>query len=303
VKLLQRWTKFWFEPWSPVPLGAVRALWFLLLLVVFRLFWWNPLDFAEVGDALWLPRPIFALLGLPKVGAGTMAVLRAVFLLSLGLASVGALTRVATAVAAVVGFYYIGFIYNFGSLSHGETVVIFANLAFALSRSGDALSVDQAIRNWRAGKPLLTPREGHEGEYAWTIKLMWLVITFIYFNAGVAKLRHSGLEWIFSDTLAIWLVDVNNYHFLSGYPRSDLGLWIAKQTWIVRSLSFLTVLLELAFPLALISGRARAVLVPSFITFNVSVFFTMGPIFWILICTNLFLWLPWERIWQRLRPA
>ena len=67
------------------------------------------------------------------------------------------------------------------------------------------------------------------------MRFTWVVMTIAFFAAGLSKLRHSGLSWVSSDTLAILLVRVN--HPLvrqANPPMFDWGLRLARHRWICR---------------------------------------------------------------------
>ena len=97
-----------------------------------------------------------------------------------------------------VGAYLMGLPHNFGQTQHFDTLVVFASGALALSRAGDACSFDGLIAAAR-GRSLSPPPD--DGEYRWPIRFVWVAMALIFCAAGVSKLRHSGLEWIFSDNL------------------------------------------------------------------------------------------------------
>ena len=89
------------------------------------------------------------------------------------------------------------------------------------SRCGDAWSIDALIRKGRGANKTQGPAE-MSGEYTWPVRMIWAVIVMIYFVAGVSKVRHSGFEWINSDTMhniLIW----HSYHMASADPLTAWG--------------------------------------------------------------------------------
>ena len=71
---------------------------------------------------------------------------------------------------------------------------------------------------------------------------------------------------------------------------------LVRAGWPIYLMAAATLVFELSFPLALVSRRARLVLVPTAVAMNVSTFFFMGPLFVQLTFLNLLIWLPWHRI-------
>jgi hypothetical protein len=85
---------------------------------------------------------------------------------------------------------------------------------------------------------------------------------------------------------------VNSFWPYDGYPLR--GVWameLLRMGWLLPILASLALLLELLFPLALFSKRARIVLVPGAIAFNLAAYLLMGPYFIQLVAANLIVWL------------
>ena len=140
------------------------------------------------------------------------------------------------------------------------------------------------------------------GEYTWPVRTIWLMFALIFFAAGVSKLRHSGLEWIFSDHLAISLIQAH-YHVANADPLVPWGLHLAQYVWLTHLLAAGSLALEISYPLALFSSRARWIIIPSMVLFLISIRVLMGPTFvpQYLVC-HLF-WVPWDRVRLRLIEA
>src|SRR5579864_2229064 len=104
-----------------------------------------------------------------------------------------------------------------------EHVLVFSFLIMAFSRCGDAWSIDALIRKWRSNKTH-SPVDpaGMSGEYTWPVRMIWVVITLIYFAAGVSKVRHSGFEWVTGDTMRYILI-WHSYHTANTDPLTHWG--------------------------------------------------------------------------------
>jgi hypothetical protein len=292
TRLVAAWQRYFFTPAPPTDLAVARmtfcALAFLLYL---------PQDFSEWGTVareFWMPISLFSITSLPLLPAGVIAVIQAAFKIALAFAAVGFFTRVALLVAFACSVYLLGLPQNFGQTQHFDTLVVLVFGILAVSRAGDAWSVDGWLAARRHRRVL-----ADSGEYTWPIRTIWVMTAVIFFSAGFSKLRHSGLDWIFSDHLAIVLVR-HQYFVSDGEPLTSWGLAIARYAWAPRLLAGISLATELFYPLALFSRRARIVLVPSGIAFLVGIRLLMGPTFEPFVMCNVF-WVPWTLVLARLR--
>jgi HTTM domain len=285
--VIERWLRFWFAPSSPVNLGVSRLLFFAGVLVVYAYD-----DFSAwgaVSPAYWLPIPLFDLLHLGALHPSAIRVLEAVWRLSLVLSAVGFASGVSMTVAALLGVYLLGLPHNFGQTYHFDALLVIAMGVFAVSRAGDALSVDAWLRNGR--------RRELSGEYTWPLRAIWVAMALVFFAAGLAKLRYGGLDWIASRNMSILLTRAL-YHVSDADPQTTWGLVIAQHQWASRGLAAAAVATELLFPLALVSRTARAVLVPAAFAMLVSIRVLMGPTFGGFLVANV-VWVPWDAVGAR----
>lgn len=297
-RLPDAWNRFWFAPGAATTLGTCRVLFFGTLFL-----WQLPHDMSPWGaysSVFWMPIWLFDTVGLPPLSPQTLAWLQLVWKVALLLSAVGLFTRASMAVSFLVGTYLLGLPHNFGQTQHFDTLVVFAMGALALSRAGDACSLD-AMRLGVVRRRANPPRDS--GEYTWPIRFVWVAMALAFGAAGVAKLRHSGLEWVFSDNLALLLLR-QQYHLSDGEPLTRWGIWVANHAAVAKSMAAVALATETLFPLALFSRRARLVLVPAGLVFLAGIRVLMGPTFEQFMMCYAF-WLPWTRIaaWVRERLA
>ena len=119
-------------------------------------------------------------------------------------------------------------------------------------------------------------------------------MAMIYFEAGVSKLRHSGLGWITSGAMPFFLQQ-SQYHITDAEPLTNWGLWIGRHPWASHLLSAMGLSLELSYPLALFSRRLRWIIMPSGMMMQTGIAVLMGPNFYQMIICQL-LWLPLDEI-------
>jgi hypothetical protein len=141
---------------------------------------------------------------------------------------------------------------SWGQLLHFENLLVLHVLVVGLTRSADALAWD-ARRN----------RSGHDRElepataYGWPVRLAALVTVVTYVLAGLAKLRLGGLDWLVGDTLRNHVAYSAVRLEVLGAQPSPLAAPLVDQAWLFPPLAVLTVLVELAAPVALLGGRIR----------------------------------------------
>jgi hypothetical protein len=283
--LRAHWLRFWFEPALPTDLAVCRILFFGAVFALYLRF--DASGLADLPEAMWTPTWLFAVLHLPVLATAQLRWLEGAWKLTLLMSSLGFLTRASTAVSFVLGFYLIGLPHNFGKINHNDAIVVLLLGVMALSRSGDALSLDAVVMRVRrrgAAAPAVAP----SGEYTWPLRCAWLAIALVYFAAGVAKLRNGGIEWIASSHLATLFLR-SQYEF---QPATAWGPWLAQSAWLCHVLAAATVVIEVLYPLALVNRRARVVLVPSAIAMQIAIGLVIGPRFYELLMCNLF-WVPW----------
>jgi len=283
----ERWRSFWFAPMSPVNHAVCRVVFYGYLL-------WMSLSFqsaawASVPDAFWLPTATFERLGLVAASPALARGLDVAWKISLGLACLGLATRASAATAFVLGFYLLGLPQNFGKTDHwsGLLVVVLGVVAFA--RSGDALSVDSQIRTRTGG------RGGHaaSGEYRWPLRMVWLAMAWVFFAAGVSKLRHGGIEWMSAENFRLILL---SHHYQLDRNLPELGLSIAEIPWLCSGLAIATVLLEVGAPASLVGRRARLVLIRGLFDFQLLNAFLLGVHARLPFLACYAFWVPWEHL-------
>ena len=296
--LLARLDRWWFAPDARHQPGVWRIV--LATWVGYRL-WFEVLprmpDYATrppelvdpVSLAIWLglPLPPPPSLVLPLGAVASLLVLTTLF---------GIATRASTVALALVHLY-IGFVVNaWGYSAHASGLPTLALLVVAVSPGIDALSLDA----WWAARraPSDTRRSlAPKATPVWPLRIILLLLIATYLTAGISKLRHSGWEWTDGKTLSFYLSGGSlrdrtlpqrfiadraaspEERFRDGVGLVDwawvaaptpLGRAIARSPVSTRWLSVFSLLLELAFPLALLGRR------PLFVLLGLASLFHLG---------------------------
>lgn len=247
---------FWFAPVPTRRLVLVRSLTFLYAAgwLVVR----GPYlaDVARLPERRFDPIGVLGVLESPPAGA-TVAAVWAVTLVACALTAANRWVRPAAPVGAVGMLVIATYTSSFGQVFHTENLLVLhtAVLAFAaLVEPVDGVAPDAGRRD--AGHPAVNPTAERQTS-GWPLHLMMGVVAAAYVVAGVAKLRYGGGEWVTGDVLrnAVAMDNLRKLLFDDWY--SPLGGWLSSVTWIWGPIAVVTLVVELAAPLALVPGRVR----------------------------------------------
>lgn len=281
---LRQWAeRFWFAAAAPFDLGVSRALFYAILLIVC-----GRADFSgwgEVAPVFWMPMPVFSWLHIPLATPAVLVAMQAMWKASLLLSCVGLLTRLSTFIAFALGTYLLALGGNFGHVHHANPLIVVVLATLALSRCGDACSLDRLLSR--------LPPPAPSGEYTWPIRLTCVLLALVFFAAGTAKLRLAGPAWADPENLRLILMR-SYYHFPTTDPWTPWGLWIAQKPWLCGLMGAGTLALEVGAPLALVDRRLRAIIVPGWFVMLIAFRALIGPTFMTLFACAPF-WVPWHR--------
>jgi hypothetical protein len=289
LSLREHWRQFWFEPALPFNLGFCRVLFFGSMFLFYL-----QIDFsgwAEVDEFFWKPIWLFNKFHLPLLSKGQLEIAQLIWKAALGLSCIGLLTRPSTVVSFVLGIYILGIRHNFGKISHEDAILVFVLGIMALSRCSDVLSVDQFLARLRKRNAPPPNQPIMSGEYTWPIRAVWLVMALVFFAAGMSKIMKAGLEWVLSDNMSILLLQFD----YRNSPLTSWGFYIARYGWICQILAAATIIFETGFPLALLSRKARWVIVPAMASIQLWIQILMGIYFTEFMIVYLF-WIQWDRV-------
>jgi hypothetical protein len=97
------------------------------------------------------------------------------------------------------------------------------------------------------------------GRYGWPVRTIAAITVVSYVLAGVAKLRLGGAAWVDGELLRAQVAYDNIRKIELGASYAPLGAWLVVVGWPFKALAWLSLLLELGAPLALIHDKlARA---------------------------------------------
>lgn len=192
---------------------AILCIYLLLAHPGFQEITFDPHVFSAQGIFHILPAPLDSSLLLP---------IQIIWMVSLFLAAFGCFGAWSTGFVLLSGTYVLGYANNFDRNVHGTSLAYLLLWVMFLAELGGRSS----------RKPF--------------IRLAQILIVLSYFLAGLHKLRNSGVEWAWSETLAVYIFE-NRATAPAQFLLSLDPIWI-------RVLAALTLLGELLSPLALRGG-------------------------------------------------
>jgi hypothetical protein len=210
-------------------------------------------------------------LGLRFASAGVLDVLDVLWPLCLLASAAGIFTRLSMLASLVLGVYLLGLPHAVGKAHHSDAILIFMLAAFALSRAGDAWSLDAWLARRRSGVGAPSPHV----EYSWPLLFGVVCVVAVYFAAGIAKLRTTGLEWAWNDGGRLRLIA----HAYTHEPPTRLGLALASAGSAHKVLGLFALALEVGSPLAFVHRYARLFVVGGLFSLQLGIWLTLGVFF------------------------
>lgn len=283
TKIKAAWQTYWFQERSYVDLAACRLLFYFSIIYLYRgnaqLTSW-----VEVPDTFWEPISFFRYLPfLPLPQKNLALVLEQIWFVSLFCSAIGLLTNISTKTSALLGLLILGYGNNFGKIHHSSHMVAVCLCIMAFTKCGRFWSMDQLWRRYILKK---SDPPNVDSEYFWPLRTIQVYMLFTYFEAGFQKLRHSGLEWAFSDnmrsTLLAW-----------GHPR---GVFIAENFPSLTYFFAAWILLAEFFAFLPIFYPVTALFfVPALFLFHIGGQLTIGdPVTFTPLLFCYLFWVPWS---------
>lgn len=267
--------------------GTLLDLGFLRM-IFYGCFYWATLGRLSnaiylVPESLWQPDMVMQFFPMPK--ETWYPAVYGLWLVSLFLSGVGFLTRLSTMFCAVIGWYICGVHESFGHNWTYFQMFVIGSFVLALSPCGYRFSID----TWLS-KPSQSPNE----KIVWyTFFLMRVAFVLLFFFGGISKIWNAGLGWISADTLRGYVVE--SLFLSADTQRSILEMFVIKKILqlpeLAYVLAFLTLVLELAAPAALLSRKARHFIIPALALLQIGILLTLKLNFLSYVCFYLF-WYP-----------
>lgn len=193
--------------------------------------------FAPIGVATLLAEPLTAPL-VVGLHLGALA-------LCAGLA-MGWRVRITAPLAALAVLWVTTYRNCWGMIFHTDNLLVLHLAVLAVAPAATAGVWRPRERRFEAGAQTVS---------GWPLRLLCLLTVLTYVVAGVAKLRVSGLGWLSGEVLREQLASDTLRKIELGSVHSPLGAWLVGVPWVFAPLAWLTLLMELGAPLALLGRR------------------------------------------------
>jgi len=279
-------------PTNAVALGMVRAgvCGFILCEILLT-------SFSDLGRLpVTLLRPTGLMQLLPwrfydlLLRPSSMITLKLLLLLSLGAATIGCLTSLATKSSALLFLFYEGLLRSFGHFNHDELPALFILIVLAFTPCGDGFSLDRRRGRTTAGPAGLV--------FGYPILLMRALLAWSYFTSALIKFRVMGFAYLSADNLPALAIlhSLDNLH--DTHFRWAFWLVHVRQytPWFVA----LVLLWEFLFPLAIFFRRARLIILALGILFHLGTLFFMNIFFPYHLAMYL-VFIDWEWVVEKVR--
>jgi hypothetical protein len=193
-------------------------------------------EFSPVGPLFWMPAPL---------PAAALFALTVVTLLLAVAFTLGLRFRITGPAFALAFLLLTTYRSSFGMKFHTENLVCLHTLVLGFSAAADAVSLDARSR----------PRPSAHGRYGWAVRTLGLLTVVTYVLAGVAKLRLGGDAWFSGEVLEAQIAYDNLRKIELGSVHSPIGVALLSLPTLFLVLAWLTLLVELGAPVALLGGR------------------------------------------------
>lgn len=266
------WQAFWFTPQPVVMLDVIRIGTGLTLLFIYASLGRDMADFY--GDGGWLDAAGVEALRLGPWNHSLLLHLPAgwpqhaflvIAVLAMAAFTLGWHTRI---VKWLVLAAHLSLLHRNPAIAYGVDNIVASLLwVLCIAPIGQSLSLDR-VRTLRRAK--LQQLDAHppiprSARAAMCLRLIQIQMVVFFFIAGAAKLK--GDSWWHG--LAVW-------YALTNYEYANLPLeWLVSQFWLVNLLTYVTVILELAYPF-LVWGRRRGWLLAEAIALHIGIAVMLG---------------------------
>ena len=239
-------------------LGLARMLFFASLL--FYYYDWNFAQWVGPFNESWQPVSFFNYLPQPT-STSTFQLLEKVWSTGLLLCCIGLFSRFSLPLTAILSLLLMGLPNNFGKINNAETLPMLVVIILSFSHCGRCFSIDAWLANRRK-----KPFNSYSPEYSWPFSAIQFTMVLIYFAAGIQKLRHIGLDWVFSNHIQTIFLNAGTLW----------GARIAEHPLLCQILAACVVICELHAPLALFLPKTRVPLMGGLFLFHFCSTYILG---------------------------
>ena len=155
-------------------------------------------------------------------------------------AMIGFITRISAFMSFILALLLLGYPNNFGTVYDSDCLFLVVSFVLIFSNMGSVLSIDNFLRR----KKNLSNQDKKLNLFwsLWTVKLIVALTCLFYFTSGIQKLRFSGLDWFFSNHMAISFMHTGHPVGLFLSKFSVFSIFVAFSGLITQIFSFLPII-------------------------------------------------------------
>ncbi len=261
------WGDFWFKPTKTLDLAISRFLFFGLLFFIGQ----AKIDagWINLPTEFWHPIFIYRYFGWGPPTVQVFEILELAWRCFILFSCFGFLTPLSVLISSVLSLYLLGLRYCYGYYHPEDCLLILASFIFVMAPCSQMFSLDYLMT--RRFKPNLVPPTETP---RWPQRLIWLIWSLMFFAAAIAKLKKSGLSWVFSDNLRNQII-FNQYLFYFRKTSWTFGSALAQFPLLCQISAAFVILLELSLPVVIFSRRYRYVAILGCLIFQTLNWFVM----------------------------
>jgi predicted DCC family thiol-disulfide oxidoreductase YuxK len=305
-KLFHAWEQYWFQPASLFHLALCRII--IVSVQLYRIFSVTygkvPIK-AQAADHLYDPLPILHLFIAPfgwnyRPDLQVLTTVLGIVIVTGFLSLLGIATNASLLIFALGTIFLQSFMYAFGDLHHPETLMMIALFVLALAPCGRVLSGDDFFKRLSQASPHRTfePFDitQEKSPYArWPFLLMQWMFAWMYLSAALEKWEEAGLQWTNGYTM--------QYYWASAALHYDIpiGFWLSQQHYLSIFFSWLSMILEGTFFLAVLFPVLAWFYVPLALSFHFGIAITMKAYFYQYMSLYCLFFIPWVPLAKTLK--
>jgi hypothetical protein len=274
-----------YAPADPRRLAAIRIG--LCAVLAARLTRTVYVRLADTPDALFRPQSFMRVLS-SQPPRGLVIALQIIGVIAALLAMAGVRTRVSLPTAWTIGVVLGGMTTAIGKVVHNDVLLLLAIVPLLFAPCADAWAIDAPS----------SPPPDHSA-YGFAVRASMIVVAFAYFFAGFWKLVSSGIAWVTSSNMR-WVL----YASSDGQVTPNAyALAIADRPWMAHVLAFVTLVVELGFPVVLFARRAILGFVVATVALHAGIWAAMRLDYWAQAATVVVVLVDLPRLIDRARGA
>ncbi|HUR22935.1 MAG TPA: hypothetical protein VMZ73_03580 [Acidimicrobiales bacterium] len=259
-----------FAPGPPLRLEVVRRL--VALLIGVRLALWGYWHLAGQPPPLFIPQGVISLLFDRMPPLATIVALQVGGTTAAMAVTAGRARRWGLPLAWACLLVLAGLRGSLGKILHNDVLVLLATVPLLVAPA---------------------ERRAPEERAGWPVRAAMVVVAGSYLFTGVAKVVHSGMDWVTSDNMRWVMAEAARD---PRGPIEGVARFIAGHGAVAHAVAAAILALELAFPLVLFRPRLAPLFLAGAVAFHAGTWITLGLDYWGHLAVVAIVLVEWDRL-------